>query len=50
MRGRSLVLLVVMALLVTLIVFSHTPYGSGGENNRIATAVQFDQPTKSWTL
>jgi hypothetical protein len=50
MRGRSLIPLVVMALLVTPIVFAHTPYGSGGENNRISTAIQFDPPTKSWIL
>jgi hypothetical protein len=50
MKIKRLTATTLLILATFPIVFAHTPFGSGGENNSIDTAVQFDFPTKSWTM
>jgi len=37
-------------LLSVPIAWAHTPFGSSNENNTIANAIEFSNPTKSWTM
>ncbi len=42
--------LLLLTLLISPIVYGHTPLGTDGENNSIENAVEISTPTKSWTV
>ena len=50
MHTNRIALVLLYLFLSTPIACAHTPFGSNNENNTIESAIEFSDPTKSWTM